>query len=351
MWNLVLISTSKVMTGSGGGNVSLHEYNALLKVSKHVTILDSSKINPVNIGLPDSPFLWDWLAAREIANIKAPDLLFINGNPFGLTSSTAKALNDKCKIIVDVPAHNLEESVKEFTEMLKVTYPFKHMIDEKLWNLYTEHIIAADAIIFPSVLSKDYLVWKLKLDERRCYVIPHGCNPPAEVKPFPDKFTVGHVGVNGPDKGQTYLYNAWKLLNFTDGILMIAGQGTELWQPYGLGYISEQELDGFYNGLSVYVQPSVTEGFGIPVLEAMSYGRPVIVTEGAGAKELVTDGEEGFIVPIRDPQAIAEKLNFLYHHQNIAHRMGMKAREKALNYTWDIVEKLYENVIKSTLGV
>ena len=85
-----------------------------------------------------------------------------------------------------------------------------------------------------------------------------------------------------------------------------------MWFPFGV--FSQEHVDNvgkMYNSCSVYVQPSVTEGFGIPVLEAMAYARPVIVTEGAGVYELVDDGKEGFVVPIRNPDVIKESRKIL----------------------------------------
>ena len=103
-----------------------------------------------------------------------------------------------------------------------------------------------------------------------------------------------------------------------------------------------KEISEFYRNISVYIQPSVTEGFGIEVLEAMAYGRPVIVTSGVGAADCVTDGVNGFIVPSRDPQAILEKLNWLYDNPLAIREMGHDARERARDFTWDKIEDKYK---------
>jgi len=223
---------------------------------------------------------------------------------------------------------------------LGLPYNYPHLTNQFLWRLYTAHIKMADTVICPSKTSADYIAEKLGLDN--VVVIPHGCNPPKEIPPYPDTFTVGHLGVNGPDKGQVYLVTAWRRLNI-DGRLLIAGFGTKVWG--GLGYVKDPSI--VYANCTVYVQPSVTEAFGIPCLEAMSYGRPVIATEGAGVHELIEDGKEGFIVPIRNSHAIAEKILYFYDNPSEVKRMGRNARLKALNYTWDKIREHYKEVYLS----
>ena len=76
----------------------------------------------------------------------------------------------------------------------------------------------------------------------------------------------------------------------------------------------KSRLPFYYSLADVMVLPSITEGFGYVIGEAMACGCPVIATENTGGPDFFTDGVEGFIVPIRSPQAIAEKLVWLYEH-------------------------------------
>ena len=88
-------------------------------------------------------------------------------------------------------------------------------------------------------------------------------------------------------------------------------------------------------GASVLVLPSVQDGFGLVVLEAMAAGLPVIVSDHVGAKDCVREGVDGFVVPVRDADAIAERLRWLRADRSRQRRMGLNAREQALRYTWD----------------
>ena len=81
----------------------------------------------------------------------------------------------------------------------------------------------------------------------------------------------------------------------------------------------------------LYVQPSVSEGLGRSVIEAMCLRKPVVVTDKGGAKELIKEGINGHIVHVRSAKAIAETITKCYENRNILPGMGDKARERILN--------------------
>ena len=74
-------------------------------------------------------------------------------------------------------------------------------------------------------------------------------------------------------------------------------------------HLNVNDLVKLYAQASIFCLPSIDEGFGTVVVEAMASRLPVIVTENVGAKDLITNGVEGFIVPIRDKEALKEKNN------------------------------------------
>jgi glycosyltransferase involved in cell wall biosynthesis len=90
-----------------------------------------------------------------------------------------------------------------------------------------------------------------------------------------------------------------------------------------------------YRQSSVFVFPTLIEGMGLVVLEAMACGLPVIVT-GHGPGDLVRDGIDGFVIPIRNEDAIAQKLELLYDDAELCRQMGQNARARALQYHWDV---------------
>mgnify|MGYP000483547784 CR=1 FL=1 len=81
--------------------------------------------------------------------------------------------------------------------------------------------------------------------------------------------------------------------------------------------------------------PSLFEGFGLVILEAMSQGLPVITTPHTAGPDVIEDGRDGFLVPIRAPTAIAEKLELLHHDREKLAEMSRAAMKKAAQFTWD----------------
>jgi glycosyltransferase involved in cell wall biosynthesis len=173
-----------------------------------------------------------------------------------------------------------------------------------------------------------------------------------------DTFRILFVGTASLQKGTHYLLEAFK---------RIKGSGVELWLagPIGadarrvldfrvpglrtLGPVSNQRLASIYAQASVFVLPSLQEGLALVLCEAMASGLPVIATEATGAKEVITEGSEGFIVPPRSSDAIAERLEILRSRPDLAVEMGRRARIRAAAQTWDaygcVVAKGYREVL------
>jgi len=274
--------------------------------------------------------------------------------------------NDNIVSIVSVPAHDLERSIEEF-KLLGLEYPFRHMTNPILWDLYTQHIKVADMIIYPSKMSRDYLIKKLDL-ENESRIIPHGCDPLSlhllesrkdEVKyrrnNLDKDLRVGYIGALGPDKGVSYLINAVLGL---EGVKLFFGGHSSLRLEYLAKRFPEKiKIAGSFGFpytfsllIDVYVQPSVTEGFGIPVLEMRGCGFPVIVSKGAGVSELVTEGMDGLKVPYRDIEAIKKAITYFKDHRDEVERMGKIAYRTSLNYTWDRIEDMYVKAYEEAMS-
>jgi len=100
----------------------------------------------------------------------------------------------------------------------------------------------------------------------------------------------------------------------------------------------------------LYIQPSISEGLGRSVIEAMCLRKPVVVTDKGGAKELVREGINGYVVPVRSSLAIAETIAKCYENRANLASMGEKARERILNdfnpqTTIDSTYNLYKNIL------
>ena len=84
----------------------------------------------------------------------------------------------------------------------------------------------------------------------------------------------------------------------------------------------------------VFVLPSLAEGRALVMQEAMSCGLPLVITHNTGGGDLVEDGSAGFLVPVRDPQAIAEKLECLARDRSLLEEMSLAALKKARSLSW-----------------
>lgn len=345
-------------TNSSGNIVASRELEFLKSISDNTIQLGYREISPNLYNLPDTPFLVDYLAMEYVSRIDLSniDLTHFYSTPFPQTIKYLKAKNVKVSCMV--AAHDRRESIREF-ENLGYQYPFSHISDDRLWQIFSGDIREADIVITPSKSSAEFLK---KEGANRVEVIPHGTNIPNEkdIKPFPEQFRVGNLGSWGPDKGLKYLIQAWESLNYQDSKLVFAGSQSE---SFGESFIKQfnphakyhlagfvPNIADFYNYISIYIQPSVVEGFGMEVLESMSYGRPVICSEGAGAADVVTDGEDGFVVSRRNIGAIAEKIKYFKDDPKEIERMGKNARIESLNYSWDKIKKRYINTWKNLLN-
>src|SRR5439155_7774549 len=84
----------------------------------------------------------------------------------------------------------------------------------------------------------------------------------------------------------------------------------------------------------ILVLPSIVEGRALVQQEAMACGLPLVATKNAGADDVIVEGETGFLVPIRSPETIAEKINWCAQNRPLLSGMGIAARRRAAEFTW-----------------
>ncbi len=153
-----------------------------------------------------------------------------------------------------------------------------------------------------------------------------------------------YAGTVTQRKGIKYLLEVMKKLSNKDIELHIIGgiQGNDdALKPYQGYYhyhhpISQSELFKKYNEFDALVLPTVFEGFGLVIVEAMAAGLPVITTPHSIGPELITDNENGYIVPIRDIDALAKAIEALKNVSNEEYlHMRKQARNAAIEFSWD----------------
>ena len=211
----------------------------------------------------------------------------------------------------------------------------------------------ARAILTPSAFSCQRIVDALAVDPERVHVTPLGVDtawPALGDAPAPyasDKPYLLFVGNLKPNKNLPGLLRAMELLSAhsfprlliagkLDGFRTGDGAAATAAAAFGdrvrfLGAVSDLELIALYRGASALAMPSLYEGFGLPVLEAMRYGCPVVTSAGTALQEVA--GQAAILVDPRDPVSIAEGIQQTSDPERREHlRLAGFAREAGFSY-------------------
>lgn len=335
---LLFITADRIGVETGGGVVTKNELVALRELGIVKVLNPNPTADPFDCekNIEDE----DW-SKYKLAH-------FYSGTYPELADKLKKA---GVKITYTAAAHDVETSKSEW-ERNKFVYDFPHLTNPDLKEKYLRCYRAADVVICPSTHSKQVMH---NFGCNNVELIHHGCDH-MEYKDHPKTFTVGYLGQTGPDKGVIYLMEAWAKLNYKDAILNVAGRTSTnvigAAREYGRGNVNVlgfvKSTTTFFNSCSVYVQPSVTEGFGIEVLEAMNCHRPVIVSDGAGAADCV--GNCGIIFEKRNVKQLAAAIHKLKTDHDLFVEMANNCEEQVRNFTWDVIRKQYQKVWKELLA-
>lgn len=113
------------------------------------------------------------------------------------------------------------------------------------------------------------------------------------------------------------------------------------------GFVSKEKVNNLLNNASIYLMTSFTESFGIVLIEAMSHGVPCIAFSSAeGARELIDEGENGYLIKDRDKEKMADKIIELMSDLKTRKKLGENGRNKSLDYTVDIVKNKWIKLLK-----
>jgi glycosyltransferase involved in cell wall biosynthesis len=182
-------------------------------------------------------------------------------------------------------------------------------------------------------------------------VVPYGS--PARLPAVParaagpaKKLRVLFVGSLGQRKGLSYLFAACRQAGSAVTLTVIGRKplarcralDRELGAARWIASCTHQRILGEMAAHDVLVFPSLFEGFGLVLLEAMAMGLPVITTTHTAGPDLIHDGVEGFIVPIRDSEAIATRLELLHRDPARLAAMAQQARQRARAFSWNNYE-------------
>ena len=162
------------------------------------------------------------------------------------------------------------------------------------------------------------------------------------------------VGTLEPRKNLSLFLRAWNEIkdDFKEVSLIIAGAGGSVFKEIHLsqevdrvcflGYVDDETLAGLYANAALFVLPSQAEGFGLPALEAMASGTPVIVSDGGALPEVV--GEAGLIFCLAEPHDLTNVLRQGLGDTKLRAQLSEKGFERAKHFSW---QRTAEQVWKS----
>jgi glycosyltransferase involved in cell wall biosynthesis len=205
-----------------------------------------------------------------------------------------------------------------------------------------EEATLSDWLLAPSRIVRDSFVQR-GYEKSKTNVLHYGVDlkrfhPIDSVHKSDGTFRVICVAQISPRKGQIYLLEAWKKLGLPGAELLLVGaiswpMNAVLRRYKGtfrhIAFVPNDKLVEYYGRSSVFVLPTLEDGFAIVTAEAMACGLPVITTANNGAADIVSHGRDGFVVPARSSEAIAQYLELLYRDRDLTREMSRLAVIKA----------------------
>ena len=238
------------------------------------------------------------------------------------------------------------------------------------WQKWVYHIFlrTADLVIVNSNYVGNAAVALGAREERVKVIYPAGQELPGQgdtaTHRVAERPTILCVSNLEERKGQEYLLRAVALLREQEFSLMLVGSERareadyaaklrDVTQNLGLtdkvcfaGRLEGKNLAAAYRQADIFVLPSLVEGYGLVLLEAMSFGLPVVTTKVGGIPEIVSDGVEGILIPPRDEKALANAIAELLACPTIRRELGNKGMARARQQpSWDEVCKTFREAL------
>jgi alpha-maltose-1-phosphate synthase len=280
---------------------------------------------------------FDRWTSRKLRSQAPPDaLIAISGSSL----TTGQELQARgCRFICDRGSSHqryqeriVAEEYRRWNVSRPVTDPRDILREEKIYR-------AADAITVPSTFAARSFIEE-GLQPEKLHVIPYGVRleqfvPTGQPPASEDRFEVLFAGSVSLRKGVPYLLQAFAKLRHPAKRLRVAGSihpdmKTVLGrlpqdQVEFLGPVSQPRLAELMSTSHLMVLPSIEEGLALVQGQALACGCPVLASTNTGGEDLFTDGVEGFIVPVRDVEALTDRMQHLADDPTLQQRMNQAA--------------------------
>jgi alpha-1,3-rhamnosyl/mannosyltransferase len=241
-------------------------------------------------------------------------------------------------------------------------------------HLYVPFVRRATRIVAPSNYTRNEVVELLSVPPERVTVIPLAQAQRFERRAVDRDLLASELGITGryvlaagtlePRKNLVTVLRAFRRLAewVSDVELVIAGgrgwrndafeselgAGEAAQRVRLTGYVSDDRLIDLYSGAACFVFPSLAEGFGLPPLEAMACGAPVVASDRAALPEVV--GDAGLLVDPRDPEELAEQLARVLGDDRLSTQLREAGLRRAAGFTWSATAEATEHVYREVLA-
>jgi len=268
-------------------------------------------------------------------------------------------------------------SVVTFHDMTYYLYPQLHTRTRRLVFPTAMRLSAkqADALITVSESTREDAIRLLDIDAKKIFTTQLGVDPSfrelddndEELRviskySLPEKIIL-YLGTIEPRKNLPVLIKSYKQLadDGTDYKLVLVGKYGWMYQEvlelindldlqdmvYLTGYVSQEDLPVVYNLASLFVYPTIYEGFGLPALEAMACGVPVITTRVASLPEIV--GDAGLLIPVNDTDALYEAMSQVLEDTALREKLIHDGLARSKLFSWERTAQLTQQVYKKVL--
>jgi glycosyltransferase involved in cell wall biosynthesis len=310
---------------------------------------------------PLQRILWEQLVLPEIARRNRLDLLHA-------TVNIAPVLG-ACPTVVTV--HDLS--------FLRYPEAFPPLQRLYLRTQVLRSLRAARRVIAVSAATKQDVIRLASVPDSQVDVVPNGVDlafcpaPSQEVETFrshqglPPRFIL-HLGTLEPRKNLVRLVQAFGQARAASPamagvrLVLAGGKGWDyanIFQKVGqlgleadvifAGYVPDEELPWWYRAATVFAYPSLLEGFGLPVLEAMACGVPVVTSNVSALPEVA--GDAALLVDPTSVDQLAEALLAVLGDASLAREMGQRGRQRAAGYRWEHTAQATAAVYRRSLGL
>jgi glycosyltransferase involved in cell wall biosynthesis len=297
---------------------------------------------PVPLAVKQSLQHWSGQAIDQYAKLTRPDCEILMALSGGGLSSGEAVQRAGGRYVCDRGSTHMRYQMSILAEEYDLAgIPFNPDAERTIIREEREYA-QADAITVPSRFAAHSFVER-GVDPAKLHTIPYG----VDLKDFAPKaqrdgqFRIVFVGHLGVRKGIGYLLKAFRMAALPGAKLVLIGssdnetdallKGDSLENVEITGRLPRDRVALEMSRASVLVLPSIEDGFGMVMSQALACGCPVIATTNTGGEDLFEHGKEGFIVPIRDPAAMAESIVRLYREPGLLEAMSKAARDRVVD--------------------